>query len=78
MNKNDQASIIDNLNKLIASNSLLAEANHKALSIVERSLKEKDELVSTCREIYEALGYKQQRSLAEESFFQGLNKILRK
>lgn len=78
MNKSDQESIIDNLNKLVISNSLLVEANHKALSIVERRQKEKDELTATCREIYQGLSLKEKRSLAEESFYLGLKNVLLK
>lgn len=76
MKPNDQKNLVNSINKLVISNGLLAEAHHKALSIMERSMKEKDDLITICREIYEGLDIKTKRSLSDESFYLGLKKIL--
>lgn len=78
MNPSDQKNLFDSLNKLTSSNELLAKANYKALNIADRHMHERDELVATCREIYESLDIKEKRSVAEESFFKGLRHVLQK
>lgn len=78
MDRNDQKTLFDSLNRLTVSNELLAKANYKAINIADRNMTERDELVATCREIYESLDIKEKRSLAEESFFKGLRSVLQK
>ena len=68
--------ILNNLDKLVATNGLLAESNYKALDMATRSQKDKDQLLTACREIYEGLEDKENRSLAEESWYKGLKEVL--
>lgn len=77
MNSNDKESIIKNLDRLVLSNKLLSETNHQVISVIEKDRKEKDELVSVCREVYQDLLKKEPRSLVEESWFVGLKNILK-
>lgn len=71
-------SILNNLDRLVITNGQLAESHSKALSMISRSESEKDQLLATCKEIYQTLADKKKRSLAEESWYIGLHKVLNK
>ncbi|MEO9965915.1 MAG: hypothetical protein ABJF11_09010 [Reichenbachiella sp.] len=77
MNAGDQKSLFENLNQLVVSNGNLTETNRKAFDMVEQGIRDKKNLMIACHEIYEGLGLKEKRSLAEESWYQGLKQILR-
>lgn len=70
-------SLLNNLDRLVLTNGLLAEAYQKAQTNLDRNQKEKEQLMIACREIYEGLSAKKKRSVAEESWYTGLEKVLR-
>lgn len=68
--------LLNNLDRLTTTNSTLAASNYKVLDMATKSQHEKERLLTACRQIFEGLEDKENRSLAEESWYKGLKEIL--